>query len=412
MPNIGGVNSTHVPPGTLLILAGASALVACGGAGAPTATEVADPIVGGGATTIAAHPWQISLQDRSGSPFCGGSILDASWILTAAHCVEGSTAPSLRVVAGVTRLSEARSGQVRGVDRVISFPGYETSELGKDAALLHLDRPLDLGGSNARAISITTQEDEDAGLTDPGVTSVVSGWGTTRAGGFASPDALREVAVPIVALQVASEAYGFNLSSDQLAAGEGGKDSCQGDSGGPLTVTAADGRSRLLAGVVSWGSGCGDPGYPGLYARVSRLAPWIQGHLASGTSDHCPTEQVSAGDLPRSIPDAVDTGLRSELAVSARGSAARVVLSLDLAHTYRADLRVALVSPSGRSVVVHDRTGGSADDLVFEALEVPELAGEALEGTWALNVQDLEAADVGTLRGWSLTLTAQCPPGQ
>src|SRR3990167_7484612 len=59
-------------------------------------------IVGGSATTIGAHPWQVSLQDTTGFHFCGGSIISAEWILTAQHCVEDTGAGELRVVAGKT----------------------------------------------------------------------------------------------------------------------------------------------------------------------------------------------------------------------------------------------------------------------------------------------------------------------
>ena len=56
---------------------------------------------------------------------------------------------------------------------------------------------------------------------------------------------------------------------------DGGYDSCQGDSGGPMVVLAVDGQTYLQSGVVSWGNGCADPGYPGVYSRISYFADWI-----------------------------------------------------------------------------------------------------------------------------------------
>src|SRR5438552_7249052 len=81
-------------------------------------------IVGGSATTIAQHPWQVSLQTPDGFHFCGGSIIDANWVLTAQHCMEDTTASSLRVIAGVTKLSTVSSrGQTVGVSHIVKFPG-------------------------------------------------------------------------------------------------------------------------------------------------------------------------------------------------------------------------------------------------------------------------------------------------
>ena len=85
----------------------------------------------------------------------------------------------------------------------------------------------------------------------------------------------------------ANDAYGRGqITDDMLAAGVmgiGGKDACQGDSGGPLVVDDGEG-NFVLAGVVSWGSGCADPNYPGLYARVSYFEEWINEKLDKDTS--------------------------------------------------------------------------------------------------------------------------------
>lgn len=244
--------------------------------------EDSDAIVGGTNQNIANHPWQISLQSSTGSHFCGGSVLNASWIVTAQHCIDGSTnhvvsAPaSIRVAAGSSTLSGmASGGQIRQVDQVIPYPGYTTASSGKDVALLHLTTPLDLADPEVESIALATAADESAGLTNAGVTGNVSGWGSLSSGG-SSPDTLQAVNVPIVSNATAGSLYGMTITSDQLAAGDttnGGEDSCQGDSGGPFTV--AKGAGRILAGVVSWGNGCAQAQYPGLYARVASFQPWI-----------------------------------------------------------------------------------------------------------------------------------------
>jgi hypothetical protein len=175
----------------------------------------------------------------------------------------------------------ASQGQIRAVERIVQFPGYRSPEYGKDAALLYLASPLSFSSSVA-PIALATPQDRAAGLTDDGRSSTVTGWGTLRAGGR-SPDTLQRVDVPIVSNERASSMYGETITDDQLAAGDtndGGEDSCQGDSGGPLVVNK--GSDKVLAGIVSWGNGCADAAYPGLYGRVSSFEGWIRG-VMNGT---------------------------------------------------------------------------------------------------------------------------------
>lgn len=484
------------------------------GACVPRAPEVDDvitegveksPIVGGSNTTIQQHPWQVSLQSLGGSHFCGGSIIDASWILTAAHCVDGSSAGSLRIAAGMTRRSQSTSGQIRGIAQIIEFPGFFDPSRGRDAALLRLTSPLNLNGSTVQTIAIATPAHASAGLTNPGVNATVTGWGSLRSGG-PSPDVLQAVSVPIVSNAQAQNAYpGEQIGSDQLGAGligTGGRDSCQGDSGGPLTVPDGNG-GRLLAGVVSWGYGCADRRWPGMYARVSAFASWIQTHVnpnvaptvsivspaANTTVSGSVTVQASAADsdgsivrvtftfpdgtvsndtsspysatwnstqfadgagvirvqafdddgagspvvslpivtqngnqscasgthpslnAPTAIPDNSSTGITSSVMVSGGGTVTTLSLSLDITHTWRGDLAVQLVSPSGTTAIVHNRGGGSADDLVIIGQAITDFAGETASGAWQLRVQDLAGQDVGTLDSWSLDIVANCTGG-
>ncbi|AKJ08412.1 pre-peptidase [Archangium gephyra] len=264
-----------------------SLLVGCG----PQTAEEKQPqepvqsstqdIVGGTATTIAANPWQVSLQDSTGFHFCGGSILNANWILTAQHCVNSGSSISkpARVEAGSTTISG--SGQVRSVAEVVVYPGYVDASYGKDVALLRLSTPLDLSGANAKAIPLVTAADASAGVTNTGVVARVTGWGTLSSGG-SSPDTLQTVDVNILSNSSAQSSYpNETISADQLAAAAAGKDSCQGDSGGPLTVLK--GTTRVLAGVVSWGYGCADSRYPGMYARVSSFESWITSKISGVT---------------------------------------------------------------------------------------------------------------------------------
>ncbi len=260
-----------------------SLLVGCGSENLEQTQELfrADEqeIVGGTNTTIEANPWQVSLQSSSGSHFCGGSVISADWILTAQHCVT-SGAPG-RVVAGITTRSSSSTGQIRTVAQLVRYPGYVDANQGKDVALLKLSSPLDLSGAKVKAIPIVTAANAAAGVTNPGVVARVTGWGTLTSGGSTLPDTLQTVDVNVISNSQAQSSYPQEtIGADQIGGAAPGKDSCQGDSGGPFTVL--NGSTRALAGVVSWGYGCADPQYPGMYARVSEFESWITSTMAGG----------------------------------------------------------------------------------------------------------------------------------
>merc|ERR1712189_154770 len=110
-------------------------------------------------------------------------------------------------------------------------------------------------------------------ITIPGPlrTTSVSGWGTTSEGGSLGKT-LMKVTVPVVSDDDCRDAYGVSeIADSMICAGleQGGKDSCQGDSGGPFMC------GSQLSGVVSWGYGCAEPGYPGVYTQTSYFISWL-----------------------------------------------------------------------------------------------------------------------------------------
>jgi trypsin len=259
------------------IAGGMLLLTACG----PSALDEPSPpkslasagqdIVNGTNATIQDNPWQVSLQDSSGAHQCGGSVINASWVLTAQHCV---FTPLARVAAGSATLSGmSASGQLRSVAQVVVYPGFTDATAGRDIALLRLSTPLDLSGPSVKAIGLVTSDDAASGVTAPGVAARVTGWGALYKLG-PSPDTLQTADVSILSSAVAQQAYpDITLTADQLSTTTPNRGPCQGDSGGPLTVLKNG--TRVLAGVVSWGRSCGSPQYPGQYARVSTYASWI-----------------------------------------------------------------------------------------------------------------------------------------
>ncbi|GJE44312.1 serine protease [Methylobacterium soli] len=241
-----------------------------------------DPrIVGGTPAPLRAYPWQVSIGikgiDNKLSHFCGGSVIGPDWVLTAAHCVYGQTAPeNLQVLSGTNYLNDP--GQISLVSKIVLHEDWSPTDYSNDIAVLKLAAPI-----GEVPIGLLSPE-AASNLSRPGLIAIVSGWGLTREDGRVS-NVLRNVSVQIVSKSdcTGAAAYGDSITESMFCAGfaEGGKDSCQGDSGGPLMVP--DGRGRLiLAGIVSWGEGCSRPGKYGVYTLVPLFSDWIARVMAKG----------------------------------------------------------------------------------------------------------------------------------
>lgn len=254
----------------LLRLAGvAAAALASVGLASTMSTASADQspadvqpmIIGGEETTTEENPFVVALTTPDGFQFCGGTIVAPTKVVTAAHCTEGSSPSEIQVVAGRTALSGG-GGTVAGVTDIWLHPQWNSSNLSNDASVLTLDTAL-----SQAPLALASPADTD--LYAAGATSTVYGWGVTDSG--STSDTLRKVSVPVTADADCAASYpGSFDAASMVCAGlaEGGKDACQGDSGGPLEGVAADG-TRKLIGIVSWGQGCAEPNFYGVYGRVS-----------------------------------------------------------------------------------------------------------------------------------------------
>ncbi len=240
-------------------------------------------IVGGSESPPGAYPWMAALvrpevADNYQAQFCGATLIHPYWVVTAAHCVEDTVPGSVEVLLGAHDLSMDTAVQRLAVAEIIIHPEYRGSTMDADLALLRLAEPADPAFVPVRLI-------DDADFAAPGVMARILGWGTTSEGG-SSPRALREADIPVVAVEAANApgVYNGELTPVMLPAGlqQGGKDTCQGDSGGPLVVGDPGDGGWLLAGITSFGDGCGRPNAYGIYTRVSHFRPFILEHLWPG----------------------------------------------------------------------------------------------------------------------------------
>jgi len=242
------------------------------------------PKIVGGVNATRPYPWQVSLivagiPDTSRAHFCGGSVYNARWIITAAHCMDGLSPAQFQVVSGTAVLD--KSAKRVAVARRIIHGAYNSNSFDSDIALIELQQPLELG-SAVKSIGVLASS-EEAAVLSAGSKLVVTGWGATKQGGDTVIN-LREVTVPFVTNSICNDplSYAGQITANMICAGiaEGGKDSCQGDSGGPLVHLAATDR---LVGIVSWGEGCANPGKYGVYTRIANFKPWVEACTTGGT---------------------------------------------------------------------------------------------------------------------------------
>ncbi|XP_012147372.1 clotting factor B isoform X2 [Megachile rotundata] len=240
-------------------------------------------VVGGEEALPGRWPWMaaIFLHGSKRTEFwCGGSLIGSRYILTAAHCTRDHrqrpfAARQFTVRLGdidLERDDEPSAPETYMVKKIHAHPKFSRVGFYNDIAVLELTRPV---RKSPYVIPICLPQSRYRNERFAGARPTVVGWGTTYYGGKEST-VQRQAVLPVWRNEDCNAAYFQPITSNFLCAGysQGGKDACQGDSGGPLMLRA-DGR-WIQIGIVSFGNKCGEPGYPGVYTRVTEYIDWIK----------------------------------------------------------------------------------------------------------------------------------------
>ncbi|KAM5316481.1 transmembrane protease serine 13 isoform 5-T5 [Glossophaga mutica] len=235
-------------------------------------------IVGGALAPESKWPWQVSLHYGT-THICGGTVIDTQWVLTAAHCFFVTREKILegwKVYAGTNNLHQLP--EAASISQIIINGNYTDEQDDYDIALVRLSKPLTLSAHIHPAC--LPMYGQTFSLNE---TCWITGFGKTKETDEKTSPFLREVQVSLIDFRKCNDysVYDNYLTPRMMCAGDlrGGRDSCQGDSGGPLVCEQNN--HWYLAGVTSWGTGCGQRNKPGVYTKVTELLPWIYSKMES-----------------------------------------------------------------------------------------------------------------------------------
>ncbi|KAL1771115.1 serine protease 56 isoform X2 [Sigmodon hispidus] len=307
--------------------------------GVANVTQAHGRIVGGNMAPSGSWPWLVRLQ-LGGQPLCGGVLVAASWVLTAAHCFVSASNELLWTVT-LAEGSQGEQAEEVQVNRILPHPKFDPQTFHNDLALVQLWTPVSPEGP-ARPVCLPQGSREPPA----GTPCAIAGWGALFEDGPES-EAVREARVPLLSADTCQKALGPGLRpSTMLCAGylAGGIDSCQGDSGGPLTCSEPGPHPReVLFGVTSWGDGCGEPGKPGVYTRVAVFQDWLQEQMSAPPSTREPScrELLTWDSREEERPEdaAGLCAFYARLCPGSESSCARLALQQCLQRRRRCELR-------------------------------------------------------------------------
>uniref|UniRef100_A0A672TZE4 pancreatic elastase II n=1 Tax=Strigops habroptila TaxID=2489341 RepID=A0A672TZE4_STRHB len=262
------------------------------GYGQPAAAALySSRVVGGEDAVPHSWPWQISLQysrNRQWYHTCGGTLIKANWVLTAAHCI--SSTLTYRVLLGKQVLSEENEpGSVTvSVVKTIVHEKWDSDLIINDIALVKLAEEV----QESDTIQAATLPPAGQ-ILENNYPCYVTGWGRLWTNGPLA-DVLQQALLPVVEYDICSQWSwwgSYVLPTMVCAGGDGVISSCNGDSGGPLNCPQGD--DWEVAGIVSFGSslGCNTLRKPTVFTRVSAYIDWI-----NEVASHCGSPSTVSGE--------------------------------------------------------------------------------------------------------------------
>ncbi|XP_067896971.1 suppressor of tumorigenicity 14 protein-like [Heterodontus francisci] len=238
-------------------------------------------IINGNDAELGEWPWQVSLHFDSLGHTCGATLINTWWLLSASHCFHDvypykySDRQLWKVYIGAHSQAISETAvEMRLIKRMIIHEQFNNITMDYDIALLELSEPV-VYNNYIQPVCLPSA----LHVFPANRKCYITGWGLLQEDGQL-PMILQKGEVRIINQTTCNNFIGNILSSRMLCAGylTGEVDACEGDSGGPLACEEPSGK-WFLAGIVSWGQGCGRYGHPGVYTRITKFQDWIQRNM-------------------------------------------------------------------------------------------------------------------------------------
>lgn len=243
---------------------------------------VKSKIINGQPAHQSAWPWMISFGPKR-LHICGGTLIAPEYILTAAHCFHSTDEnnpldiSTIEIRIGLTNLQDVTNENLFFIRKLTVHDDFQPETYKNDIALIRLDRPVRLSDTT----QILCLPRFTSSVYPPvNRTTIAIGWGHTidplKDPNSLLPSHLQQTSLPILSNCFQQE---LDAPDQQFCAGyeDGSSDTCQADSGSPLMLFEEE--HWELAGIVSYGIGCGEKLLPGVYIRVSAFLDWINDRI-------------------------------------------------------------------------------------------------------------------------------------